>query len=75
MPYKDTESLKSASTSINSISYVLPLMRRSGETGFERYFEDNEENRYIWGENSIRNILRSPIYAGNLAGYKRISPA
>ena len=46
-----------------------------GETGFERYFEDNEENRYIWGENSIRNILRSPIYAGNLAGYKRISPS
>ncbi len=24
-------------------------------------------------ENSVRNILRSPIYAGNLAGYKQIS--
>ena len=42
-----------------------------GATGYERYFEDNEENRYIWSENSVRGILRSPIYAGNLAGYKR----
>lgn len=24
-------------------------------------FEDNEENRYIWSEDSLRNILRSPI--------------
>ena len=44
-----------------------------GVTGYERYFEDNEENRYIWSENSVRGILRSPIYAGNLAGYKRIA--
>ena len=58
----------------NSISYALPLMRWSKwRTGFERYFEDNEENRYIWSENSVRGILRSPIYAGNLAGYKRIA--
>ena len=44
-----------------------------GAAGYERYFEGNEENRYIWSENSVRNILRSPIYAGNLAGYKRIA--
>ncbi len=44
-----------------------------GATGYERYFEENEENRYIWSENSVRGILRSPIYAGNLAGYKRIA--
>ena len=44
-----------------------------GATGYERYFEDNEENRYFWSENSVRNILRSPIYAGNLVGYKRIA--
>ena len=44
-----------------------------GSTGYERHFEDNEENRYIWSENSVRGILRSPIYAGNLAGYKRIA--
>ena len=44
-----------------------------GAAGYERYFEDNEENRYIWSENSVRGILRSPIYAGNLAGYKRIA--
>ncbi len=44
-----------------------------GAAGYERYFEGNEENRYIWSENSVRGILRSPIYAGNLAGYKRIA--
>ena len=44
-----------------------------GATGYERHFEGNEENRYIWSENSVRGILRSPIYAGNLAGYKRIA--
>ena len=44
-----------------------------GAAGYERYFEGNEENRYIWSENSVRGILRSPIYAGNFAGYKRIA--
>lgn len=44
-----------------------------GETGYERYFEDNDENRYIWSENSVRQILRSEVYAGNLVGYKRTS--
>ena len=44
-----------------------------GTAGYERYFEGNEENHYIWTENSVRSILRSPIYAGNLAGYKRIA--
>jgi len=39
--------------------------------GYERYFKDSEENRYIWSENSVRSILRSPVYAGNLTGYKR----
>ena len=42
-----------------------------GADGFNRFFEDNEENRYIWSENSVRQILRSPIYAGHLTGYKR----
>ena len=41
-----------------------------GETGFERHFEGNEDKRYIWSGNSVRSILRSPIYAGNLVGYK-----
>lgn len=45
-----------------------------GADGYERYFEGNEENRYIWSENSVRQILRSPVYAGNLVGYKRIAP-
>ena len=55
------------------ISLIKDFADRQGAAGYERYFEDNEENRYIWSENSVRNILRSPIYAGNLAGYKRIA--
>ena len=60
---------------INSQHVLRPAAyaAEQGATGYERYFEDNEENRYIWSENSVRNILRSPIYAGNLAGYKRIA--
>jgi DNA invertase Pin-like site-specific DNA recombinase len=42
-----------------------------GDKGFERYFEGNEDNRFIWSENSVRMILRSPVYAGHLVGYKR----
>lgn len=38
---------------------------------FDRFFEDNEENRYTWSNNSVRGILRNPVYAGHLAGYKR----
>lgn len=45
-----------------------------GATGFERFFTDDEENRYIWSENSVRQILRSPIYAGHLVGFKRVAP-
>jgi DNA invertase Pin-like site-specific DNA recombinase len=42
-----------------------------GFTGFNHHFKDNEQNRYIWSENSVRQILRSPVYAGHLTGYKR----
>ena len=42
-----------------------------GDSGFERYFEGNEDNRFTWSENSVRMILRSPVYAGHLVGYKR----
>ena len=47
---------------INSQHVLRPAAyaAEQGATGYERYFEDNEENRYIWSENSLRNILRSP---------------
>ena len=35
-----------------------------GETGFDRHFEDNEDNRYFWSENSVRNILEKPDICG-----------
>lgn len=48
----------------------------SSERGgnFERFFED-DANRYIWSNNSVRGILRNPVYAGHLAGYKRPIPS
>ena len=44
-----------------------------GDMEYEHYFEDDEENRYFWSDNSVRQILRNPTYAGDLVGYKRIS--
>ena len=44
-----------------------------GESGYERHFEGKEDNRYQWSNNSVRAILRSPVYAGNLVGYKRVA--
>lgn len=60
-------------TALNEKRILRPAAyaMEQGASGFERYFENNEENRYIWGTNSVRQILRSPIYAGNLVGYKR----
>ncbi len=40
---------------------------------YHRYFENSAENRYIWSNNSIRGILRNPVYAGHLVGNKRPS--
>lgn len=37
---------------------------------YGNYLED-EENRYTWSNNSVRDILRNPVYAGHIAGQKR----
>lgn len=42
-----------------------------GETNFE--YKQTKENRYHWTENAVRMILRNPVYAGNLCGYKRVA--
>lgn len=42
---------------------------------YDRYFVGNDENRYVWSNNSVRGILRNPVYAGHLAGYKRPIPS
>ena len=55
----------------NNILRPAAYAVEQGYSGFDRYFENNEENRYIWSENSVRNILRSPVYAGHLVGFKR----
>lgn len=40
---------------------------------YDRCFESNPESKYVWSENSVRQILRSPTYAGHLTAYKRPS--
>lgn len=43
---------------------------------FQCYFEDeNDPNCFKWSNNSVRGILRNPVYAGHLAGYKRPIPS
>jgi len=43
---------------------------------FHLHFEDeNDPNCFTWSNNSVRGILRNPVYAGHLAGYKRIAPS
>lgn len=44
-----------------------------GDMEYERFFENNDERRYIWNNNSVRQILRNPTYAGDLVGYKRVA--
>ena len=58
---------------INTQNILRPAAYQveQGILGYERYFEDNEENRTTWSENSVRMILRGPVYAGHLTGYKR----
>jgi len=55
----------------NQILRPAAYAAENGVSGYERYFENFEENRYIWSENSVRGILRSAVYAGHLVGYKR----
>lgn len=43
---------------------------------FHLFFEDeNDPNCFTWSNNSVRGILRNPVYAGHLAGYKRPIPS
>lgn len=55
----------------NQILRPAAYATENGVSGYERYFENFDENRYIWSENSVRGILRSAVYAGHLVGYKR----
>lgn len=42
--------------------------------GYERHFDgEDDEKRYTWSCNSIRGILRNPVYAGHLVMGKRVS--
>ena len=44
--------------------------------GYERFFDgEDDQKRYEWSNNSVRGILRNPVYAGHLVMNKRISPS
>ncbi len=43
--------------------------------GYEHYFTERDEWRITWSNNSVRSILRNPVYAGHLVGYKRPIPS
>lgn len=44
-----------------------------GDLHYATRYEDEAHDPYGWSENSVRNILRNPTYAGHLVGYKRVS--
>lgn len=44
--------------------------------GYERLFDGADDSRrYEWSNNSVRGILRNPVYAGHLVMGKRYSPS
>lgn len=43
-----------------------------GVAGYD-WLQEDEDKRCHWTDNAVRMILRSPTYAGNLCGYKRVS--
>ncbi len=44
--------------------------------GYGRYFNgEDDPKRYEWSNNSVRGILRNPVYAGHLVMGKRVSPS
>lgn len=60
---------------LNKQHILRPSSYAALEHGESTYFKwaEDESKLYHWTENAIRQILRSPTYAGNLTGYKRVS--
>lgn len=45
---------------------------KNNNANFQRFFNgEDDPNCYTWSNNSVRGILRNPVYMGSLAGYKR----
>jgi len=42
---------------------------------YDRFFIGHEEKRTVWISNSVRDILRNPVYAGHIAAFKRVVPS
>ena len=54
----------------------FPRPAAVNDCGYTRYFEGNDDpHRYEWSNNSVRAILRNPVYAGNVCTNKRIRPS
>jgi DNA invertase Pin-like site-specific DNA recombinase len=60
---------------MNTLHVLRPaaLACERGDAHYARHFEGDEENRYRWSQNSVRMILRNPVYAGHTVGYKRVA--
>ena len=65
-------------SAIRSHINTLHILRPSAvnPNGYERHFDgEDDARRYEWSNNSIRGILRNPVYAGHLVMGKRVSPS
>ena len=59
---------------ISQIFTAEKIPRPSVRDGNEHIDNSNEENRYKWTNNAVRQILRHPVYAGHIVGYRRTNP-
>jgi DNA invertase Pin-like site-specific DNA recombinase len=67
---------------INRIRKVLteegvfrPGAYQKDGANYDRFFVGHEEMRSVWSCSSVRGILRNPVYAGHIAGFKRVIPS
>ena len=59
---------------ISQIFTAEKIPRPSVRDGNEHIDNSNEGYRYKWTNNAVRQILRHPVYAGHIVGYRRTNP-
>ena len=71
---KERKGISAIRSHINTLHILRPSA--VNPNGYERHFDgEDDARRYEWSNNSIRGILRNPVYAGHLVMGKRVSPS
>ena len=71
---KDGKGISQIRNHINGMHILRPSA--VNPNGYGHYFDGEDDGRrYEWSNNSVRGILRNPVYAGHLVMNKRVSPS